>query len=158
MSGGEALPTPCSRTSNPAFACRATASATRFAIEPPDTSTPLESAGKPIASASQAITRSSTWRAPSCTPAACGFIPEARMSASTGRVGDHVALDLLVHRLGGSPATRQGLSETRAHGVGERPPDGPLPHRGEIIDPVVVHVVPQGAQVAPRFRVESALL
>ncbi len=61
---------------------RATVSATRLAIEPPLTSSPLACAGKPSISLNQSITCAST-RGPAWSPPPiCGFIPAASISAS----------------------------------------------------------------------------
>ncbi len=83
MRRGTSVPcSPRSRTSKPARAFRATASPTKFAIEPPDTSNPCVPAGSPSSSTSHAITRFSTCAAASSNSATWGFIPEASMSAS----------------------------------------------------------------------------
>jgi hypothetical protein len=50
----------------------------KFAIEPPEARMPCASAGKPMSSQSQRMTRFSTWTAAWSPPQQLGFIAEAR--------------------------------------------------------------------------------
>ena len=123
---------PSSRTANPAFAWRATARPSTFAIVPPLTRMPLASFGNPISSASQAITCSSTSFGAWSSPAQCGVhsrgehvghhaerravpldpAPEARMPVAV-REWKHVRHEIVVGALGGLRRPRERFGSDR---------------------------------------------
>ncbi len=82
---GPALPTPALRTFRPSWWSRAAFSAVKFAIAPPDTSSPPAAGGSPKVDTSQRMSERSISVAPgdSRQPPRFMFRPEASRSAAT---------------------------------------------------------------------------
>src|SRR6266566_2040470 len=74
--------------------------------------------------------------------------PETRMRVA-GRVGQDIALECLVHGLGGRRLARHRPRQTGAHVGGDGTPHGPLAGRTQILEHVVHHAVAERPELLP---------